>query len=186
MLRSWGWPFGPLAQYIVPMSSTTLPSTEGSSTGDPSLAALTPLPTRGRSVVLVLVAAALLVGAWFSPNLLRPGPDLRAGSGGTVAVVPQDEAVLRIVDFPMIAPIGGTVTGIEDVPGATVEDAWLVQPPIEMPMLSTETVAQQTAAEVLADAYAPGVLDDAALPQRITSGPVQDRKSTRLNSSHWE
>ncbi|MFJ4108197.1 hypothetical protein [Oerskovia enterophila] len=149
------------------MVSTSLP------TSDPSLTALTPRPTRGRSLLLVVIAAVLLVGAWFSSNLLRPGPDLRAGSSGTVAVVPRDEAVLRIVDISVAAPIGGTVTGIGDVPGATVVDAWLFQPPVEMPALHMETVAQQTVDDVLADAYAPGVLDDAALPQRITSGPVQ-------------
>lgn len=149
------------------MSSTSL------LTSDPSLTALTPRPTRGRSLLLVVVAAVLLVGAWFSSSLLRPGPDLGAGSGGTVAVVPQGEAVLRIVDFSVVAPVGGTVVGIGDVPGATVLDAWLFQPPVEMPALRTETLAQQSVDEVLADAHAPGVLDGAPLPQRITSGPVQ-------------
>lgn len=149
------------------MSSTSLP------TSDPSLAALTPLPTRGRSLLLVVVATALLVGAWFSPDLLRPGPDVMAGSSGTVATIPQDEAVLRITDFSAVAPIGGTVTGVEDVAGAKVVGAWLFQPPVAMPMLAMETVAQQSVDEVLADAYAPGVLDDAALPQPITSGAAQ-------------
>ncbi|TGJ96323.1 hypothetical protein DLJ96_11380 [Actinotalea fermentans ATCC 43279 = JCM 9966 = DSM 3133] len=140
---------------------------------DPSLTALTPRPTRGRSLLLVVIAIVLLVGAWFSPDVLRPGPDVGAGSAGAWAAIPQDEVVLRTVDISMIAPIGGTVVGIGDVPGATVVDAWLFQPPVETPALDSQTLAQQTVDDVLADAYAPGVLDGAALPQRIASGPVQ-------------
>lgn len=156
------------------MSSTTLPSTADPSAGDPSLAALTPLPTRARSLLLMAVATALLVGAWFSPDLLRPGLDTTSGLGGTTVAIPADGNLLTVFDLPAVAPVGGEVVSIGDVDGATVVGAWLLQPPpAELPSLLWNDPDRPSSDEVLAQAYAPGVLDAAALPQPITSGPVQ-------------
>lgn len=156
------------------MSSTTLPSTADPSAGDPSLAALTPLPTRARSLLLMAVATALLVGAWFSPDLLRPGLDTTSGLGGTSVTIPADGNLLTVFDLPAVAPVGGEVVSVGDVDGSTVVGAWLVQPPpAELPLLPWDDQDRPSTDEVLAQAFAPGVLDGAALPQSIRSGQVQ-------------
>lgn len=135
---------------------------------DDTLEGLLP-PRRSRTGAAVAVLAVLvLLGAWFSPQLLRPS--IWSGSGGgalTTFTTPGPQVLTTTVtDTESWLPF--TVQEVRDVPGARVVDAWLVTGAeartAERGVVGTPSTVQDYLAEVL---QAP---EDAHLPRRVPSG----------------
>jgi hypothetical protein len=91
---------------------------------DPTLLTLIPRPSRRRNAVLAVAAVVVLVGLWFSPDLLRPSVVGSAGGGSTGPVGAHE--VRSAIDLDPHGWPWFTIESVADVPGATVEDAWVI------------------------------------------------------------
>lgn len=94
-------------------------------TVDPTLDALVPRGSAARSAAFVALGLALLAGLWFLPPLLRPDV-VGHSAGGSAGWFAGDR---RVVFFETLHPQGPgeiRVLGVEDVPGARVVDAWVL------------------------------------------------------------
>lgn len=90
---------------------------------DPTLLTLIPRPSRRRNAVLAVAAVVVLVGLWFSPDLLRPSVRGSAGGGSTGPVSAHE--VRSAIDLDPHGWPWFTIESVADLPGATVEDAWV-------------------------------------------------------------
>lgn len=138
------------------------------------LAPLAPRRSPLRNVALGLLAALVLVGAWFSPALLRPSLTGSSGGGWSVEL-PESRTLLTVSQLDPDPWPHASVTGVEALPGATPEAAWIFT---ELAPAMTQPAAT-TPHEYLAEAY-PGVAFPAGgnLPARVHStdpdGTVED------------
>lgn len=98
-------------------------STATAPASDPTLLALIPRPSRRRNTILAVAAVAVLVGLWFSPDLLRPSVigDSGGGSWGPAGA----HEVRSTIDLDPRGWPWFTIESVADLPGATVEDAWV-------------------------------------------------------------
>jgi hypothetical protein len=97
-------------------------ATEEPTGADPTLAALVPRRSPLRNTVLTGIAVLVLVAAWTSPAVIRPAID--PSYGGGLGVVGDQVITWRSVEVR--SWFGATLEHVEDVPGARVLDAWLV------------------------------------------------------------
>ncbi|WP_344554315.1 hypothetical protein [Pseudokineococcus marinus] len=136
--------------------------------GAGSLEQLLPPRRRGAGATVAVVAVAVLLAAWASPQLLRPSVWDGTGAGvvATFTDAPSRVLTTTLTDTESWTPF--TVVDVEDVPGARVVDAWLLTG-------ADAEVAGRGVAE------APTTLDDhlgrvlpasgaGHLPQRLASG----------------
>lgn len=115
------------------------PSAGGSARGrtavgpapDPTVWTLLPARSTGRNVALAAAAVAVLVGAWWSPAVLRPA--IAPWSGGTWGVAPVDGAVVATSTVWREESPGITVVRVRDMPGARVAGAWMTDGPDGLP-----------------------------------------------------
>lgn len=97
---------------------------------DPVLAALVPPPSRGRALVAVVLAVVLLVGAWYSPHVLRPALMVPwTGWSGGSELVAGDDTFAAFAEVQPQAWPWATAEGIDPVPGTELVGAWLVPAP---------------------------------------------------------
>lgn len=107
------------------------PSAQGSTRGgtvegpapDPTVGTLLPARSTGRNAALAAAAVLALVGAWWSPQLLRP--TIAPWSGGTWGVAPADGTVVATSEVWRTESPGITLVRVRDMPGARVLGAWL-------------------------------------------------------------
>src|SRR4051794_1489789 len=99
------------------MTSATVPAP-----ADPTLATLVPRPSPWRNVLLVAVAFAALVTV---PVLVNPSI-VPGSTGGGSNAFPESRQVLTFLQVETAGPLPVTVLDVDDVPGATVVDAWLL------------------------------------------------------------
>ncbi len=131
-------------------------------TADPTLEALVPRGSRWRGVAFVVLALAVLGGAWVVPALVRPTIVGNGSAAGTEFPAEHRELVLA-----NIAPHGWggvTVVRIDDVPGAHVVGAWAV----EGDALGNVPVADVASADYLTKRL--GLTDADRLPRALASG----------------
>ena len=114
------------------------------------LDALVPRSGRWRAVALGVLAAVALVAAWFSPHALRPSLDDGAGSAATSQVFPGQ--VLVVSESSVRAWPEARLEGVDDIPGARVAAAWLVD-------------AEQGSAMLASDAEDPFAVLEATYPE---------------------
>lgn len=142
------------------------PSGHGSARGgavtrpapDPTVETLLPASSTGRNVALAVAAVVVLVGAWWSPTLLRP--ELAEWSGGTWGVTPVDRAVVATGEVRRTAWPGVTLVRVRDTPGAHVTGAWLTDGPDELRAPSPTETADQLVARLQAGPLPAGLADD--------------------------
>lgn len=103
----------------IPSSSTN------TSPPDPTLDVLVPRRSTARNGFLATAAAALIVGVWASPLLLRPTVVPHDPAGAWAALAPHAEVVtivrLRPQGWPEV-----DLRSVDDVPGASVAGSWVL------------------------------------------------------------
>lgn len=130
------------------------------------LAPLAPRRSPLRNIVLGLLAIAVLVGAWFSPAILRPA--LVGTSGGGWAVeLPESGTLLTVSQLHPEAWPHATVDAVQAVPGAMPAAVWVF---IEPEPVGTRIPAATTPHRYLEESY-PGLAFPAegTLPARVHS-----------------
>ena len=139
---------------------------------DPSLDLLVPKASPARNLAFFAAALFLLVGAWISPRILRA--EIRdLGSGSWAAF----ESTSQVLTTTRLDPESGEVTieSVSDMPGATVDGAWVLQYRTEVTEFAEELVPPLQPADPFDDIAAryPGQELSAAneLPQVIQSTP---------------
>lgn len=94
---------------------------------DPTVGTLLPARSTARNVALAAAAVLVLVGAWWSPALLRP--TIAPWNGGVWGVTPVDRSIVATSTVWRTESPGITVVRVRDVPGARVAGAWLTNGP---------------------------------------------------------
>jgi hypothetical protein len=131
-------------------------------TADPTLEALVPRGSRWRGVAFVVLALAVLGGAWVVPALVRP---TIVGNGSAAgAEFPAEHRELVLADIAPHGWGGVTVVGIDDVPGAHVVGAWAV----EGDALGNVPVADVVSGDYLTKRL--GLTDADRLPRALAAG----------------
>lgn len=134
------------------------------------LDALVPRSSRWRAVALIALALAVLAGAWFSSTVLRPSLDDGSGSGSGAKEFPGQ--VLIVSDTAVRAWPSATLEGIDDVPGAHVAAAWLVDTAL-MPD-AVAMYAENPLAVVQTTYPEAGLVEGGNLPAEFRSGTTYD------------
>ena len=113
-------------------------------TVDPTLEALVPRGSAWRSAGLVVLALALLVGAWLLPPTLKPG--IGEGFGASWQEFAAEKRVVLLAQVHPSGLGGVRVRAVDDLPGAHVVDAWVVDGdlwstmPAEMPTTAVASI----------------------------------------------
>lgn len=134
-------------------------------TTDPTLEALAPRGSAWHGVTVAVVAVLVLVAAWVVPAQARPSVT-GTGSSGAGIEFPVEHRELVLVQLAPHGWGGVTVTGIDDVPGAHVLDAWAVTG-------TGGTLSNPPAPGMASDEYVRqrlGVSSSDHLPRRLVAG----------------
>lgn len=99
---------------------------------DPTLATLIPRRSTRRNLLLAVAAAALLVGAWASPNVLRPSITGNATAMESMPFAPAHQVLVTVELTPQGWPNVG-VQSVGDLGGAKVAGAWVLHGATAMP-----------------------------------------------------
>ena len=137
------------------------------------LDSLTPRSSALRLTVTALLAVLALVGAWFSPPVLRPSLDsLGSGSASSLELEHLSQLLTTSTITPRAWPTA-TLTAVEPVSGADVAAVWLLPTPTEdadvLPTKPYDPLAVLRAYYPDADVPTGG-----NLPQRFASGDQLD------------
>jgi hypothetical protein len=133
-------------------------------TTDPTLEALVPRGSAARNVVLVLLALALLAAVWLLPPVLRPAVVTTSYGGGSVFPAESREVTLTTLEPRGWG--GVTVRGVDDVPGAHVVWAWVLEG--DHVEGAVTTLAGLGAADWVAQVIGAG--DQDRLPRTVAAG----------------
>jgi hypothetical protein len=106
------------------MDATPGPSTAPESS--PTLSTLIPQPSIRRNLILASATLLLLVGAWTSPQVLRPSDvSGHSGGGGSTSLARQRQVLTTVQLTPDGWPNMG-LQSVDDVTGARVAGAWVL------------------------------------------------------------
>ena len=137
---------------------------------DPTLSTLVPQRSIRRNLLLGAAAVVLLVGASFSPQVLRPSV-IHDSVGGSSAVLVRQHQVLTVVQ---LTPEGWPSVGVQsvgDLSGATVAGAWVLADASAGTGAATEPAEHATGLDYLRASYPHGSFGAASrLPHRLGAG----------------
>ena len=92
---------------------------------DPSLDLLVPKASPTRNLAFFAVALFLLIGAWFSPSVLRA--EIRDLGSGSSTAFESTRQVLTTTRLDPSETGDVTIESVGEVPGATLAGAWVLQ-----------------------------------------------------------
>lgn len=136
---------------------------------DPTLSSLVPRSSWRRNLVLAVLAAAVLAGAFVSPKVLRPTVATRTG-GWVWAALPTHQQVV------VVAPLDATtwshvdLRSVGGVPGAEVAGAWVQRGELADTVMVGDPADYDTGLDVLRATFPTLELGSTRLPQRLQGG----------------
>jgi hypothetical protein len=137
---------------------------------DPTLSTLIPRRSTRRNLLLACAATVLLVGAWTSPQVLRPSVISHSTSGSSTPLARRHQVLTTVELTPDGWPSVGAQS-VGDLPGARVAGAWVLAGRAAQSQVAADPADYITGPDYLRASFPHADLGAASrLPQRLYRG----------------